>query len=133
MQSLANYIKIGFSVSATVLTIILGGWDMALSVLIILIAADYLTGLCKAFCFGGLSSCIGAKGIAKKVMLLVVVAVAAQLDRLINTELIRTAVIYFYVANEGLSILENLTSIGVPFPKQLTDKLIQLKGDGNEK
>lgn len=102
---------------------------MALQVLIILISADYLTGVCKAFCNKNLSSDIGAKGIIKKVALLVVVAIATQLDRLINTELIRTAVIYFYVANEGLSILENLTAMGVPFPKQLTEKLIQLRGD----
>lgn len=128
MQSFKNCFKICVSTLATILTTIFGGWDMALSVLVIFITADYLTGIGKAFCNKSLSSDIGAKGIIKKVALLVVVAIATQLDRLINTELIRTAVIYFYVANEGLSILENLTAMGVPFPKQLTEKLIQLRG-----
>ena len=133
MQSFESYIKIGFTILATTLTTIFGGWDMALSVLVILIVADYITGVGKAFCNKVLSSDVGSKGIIKKVMILVVVALAAQLDRLISTELIRTAVIYFYVANEGISILENLTALGVPFPKQLTDRLLQLRGDGEKK
>lgn len=104
---------------------------MALQVLIILIAADYLTGVVKGFFGKKLSSCIGAKGIVKKVMLLAVVALAAQVDRLMNTEaqVVRTAVIYFYVANEGISILENLAALGIPLPKQLTERLLQLRGD----
>lgn len=131
MQTLEQYVKIIFAVAATAITNLLGGWDMVLEVLITMIVIDYVSGIAKAFCCKGLSSQIGAQGIIKKVMILVIIVLASQIDRLMNTQsqLIRTAVIYFYVANEGISILENLALMGIPLPKQLKEKLFQLKGD----
>lgn len=130
MDKLEQYFKLLFAITVTTITRFLGGWDMALQTLIIMIALDYGSGLAKAFYEKRLSSEIGAKGIVKKVMMLLVVVMASQLDIFMNTksQLIRTAVIYFYVANEGISILENLTALDVPFSKVLRDKLLQLKG-----
>ena len=128
-----RYAKVIFTAFSTIITVMLGGWDMALQVLVTMLALDYLTGLAKAFCVKNLSSEIGAKGIVKKVMILAIIVLASQIDRLMGTQsqLVRTAVIYFYVANEGISILENLSAIGIPMPQQLREKLLQVRGKDN--
>ena len=124
-----QYFKISFAAIATVLVDVIGGLDVALQVLLIMITVDYLTGLCKAFYLGVVSSREGAKGFVKKIVILGVVAMATQLDRLIvdNYHVIRTGIIYFYVANEGISVLENLALMGIPIPEFIKNKLIQIK------
>ena len=112
----------------------LGGWDIALQTLLIIIVLDYITGICKAIHNKKLNSEIGLKGIVKKVGYLIIVAVAVILDRIAgNTGAIRTLVIYFFVANEGISILENWGGMGLPLPKKLTETLEQLKNDNDPK
>lgn len=113
----------------------LGGLDGLMYALIVFILMDYITGVIAAAIKRELSSEVGAKGIAKKVGELILVGVGNVLDRQIlqHGAAMRTLVIFFYVANEGLSILENLGRIGVPYPKQLKDFLKKLKEDNNKK
>lgn len=127
-----NIKQIIFSGTATVLSFLFGGLDIALEVLLVVMVLDYITGLLKAWVNGTLDSRIGKKGIVKKIGYLTLVVLAVCLDHLAGeTGAIRTLVIYFFVANEGISIVENWGAIGLPLPKVLINKLEQLKGDGN--
>lgn len=123
--------------TSTVLTTVLyflGGWDMALKTLLIIIALDYLTGVCDAIANKKINSKIGTKGIIKKVGYLIIVAVSVQLDQIVgDTGAIRNLVIYFFVANEGISILENWGSMGLPLPEKVMEVLEQLKKDNGGK
>lgn len=119
----------------TTIVYFLGGWDVALQALLVVIVLDYGTGVLKAIHNKKLSSEVGAKGIIKKVGYLIVVAICVMLDRVIgDTGAIRTLVIYFFVANEGISIIENWASMGLPIPKVINDTLEQIrkKGGGND-
>ena len=119
---------------ATGVLYFLGGWDIALQLLILAVVLDYVTGICKAIYNKDLSSEIGLKGIVKKLGYFIVVAVAVILDRITgDTGAIRTLVIYFFVANEGISIIENWGSMGLPLPQKLIDLLEQVKNDNNPK
>ncbi len=119
---------------ATMLVYFLGGWDVALELLILIVVLDYVTGICKAIYNKELNSEVGLKGIVKKLGYFIVVAVAVTLDKITgNTGAIRTLVIYFFVANEGLSILENWGGMGLPLPQHLTELLEQLKNDNDPK
>lgn len=114
----------------------LGGLDGFLYALIIFVIVDYITGIMVAIINRALSSAIGARGIFKKTLIFIIVAIAHIIDsRLIgDSSVIRTAVIFFYLSNEGISILENATQIGLPIPKKLKDVLAQLHNKGgNEK
>lgn len=106
----------------------LGGLDGFLYTLIIFVAIDYLTGLMCAVIDKRLSSEIGAKGIFKKVVIFALVGLGHILDSQIlgDGSAIRTAVIFFYMSNEGLSILENAAHIGLPLPQKLKAVLKQL-------
>lgn len=131
MKNIFNFIT---GTLATTLVYFLGGWDIALQTLIIVIGLDYLTGVCKAIYNKKLNSTISFKGIVKKIGYLIIVAVAVELDNITgNTGAIRTLVIYFFVANEGISILENWGSMGLPLPQKVFDVLEQLKTENNPK
>ena len=106
-----------------------GELDGLLYALIAFMTIDYLTGLVVAWIRKELSSEIGFKGIAKKVFILSLVAVGHILDVHVlgGGAVCRSAVIGFYIANEGISILENAGNIGLPLPKKLIDVLQQLK------
>ncbi len=107
-----------------------GEMDGLLLALIAFISFDYLTGVIAGFVTKKLSSSTGFKGIAKKGMILLIVAVGHLMDSQIlggGASVCRSAVIGFYLANEGLSILENAGKLGVPFPTKLKDALEQLK------
>jgi len=131
MKNLINFIT---GTLATTLVYFLGGWDIALQTLLIVIGLDYLTGVCKAIYNKKLNSTISFKGIVKKIGYLIIVAVAVELDMITgNTGAIRTLVIYFFVANEGISILENWGSMGLPLPQKIFDVLEQLKEENNPK
>lgn len=109
-------------------TYFLGGWDFALQTLLLVMALDYITGVCKAIKQKKLNSKTGFAGIVKKFGYLIIVALAVVIDRLAgNTGAVRTLVIYFFVANDGLSILENWGAMGLPLPKKLFDLLEQLR------
>lgn len=112
----------------------LGGLDAALKTLLVLMVLDYITGLCKAIVNKEINSIIGAKGIIKKVGYLVIVAVLVLLDEIVgNTGAIRNLVVYFFVANEGISILENWGKIGLPLPPKVLEVLEQIKSDNGGK
>jgi toxin secretion/phage lysis holin len=112
---------------------LLGGFDVAIQCLLIAIAIDYVSGLIKAFVTKTLSSQIGLKGILKKVAILLVVMLAVLIDRVTGESgMIRTLVIYYFVANEGLSITENLAQSGVPMPKVIKDALKALKKENTQ-
>lgn len=121
------------SVILTTIVYLVGGIDIALQCLLIMIILDYISGVASAIYNKKLNSQVGLKGILKKFMYLVIVCVSVILDRIIgNTGAIRTLVIYFFVANDGISILENIGKMGIPLPKKLIDTLEQLKKKGDE-
>lgn len=113
------------------ITYLLGGWDMALQTLIIFMTIDYLTGFIVAGIFhkskktenGALSSKAGLQGIAKKIMMLLMVLVAVRLDILTGTDYIRDAVIIALCGNELISIIENAGLMGVPIPRKLKEAI----------
>lgn len=110
-----------------------GGWDVALKTLLLFMLLDYITGLICATKNKQLSSVIGFNGILKKVMILIVVAVAVSVDAIMGVGgLTRSLVIFFYVSMEGISILENAARMDVGIPEQLKEILLQLK-DGEKK
>lgn len=115
-------------------TWLFGDWDMALKVLIVFMIIDYITGLLRGYITQKLSSDVGLKGIARKSVILIVLIVAVLLDRLINnsTWIFRTLICYFYIGNEGISILENCATLGLPIPYRLEEALDQLK-EGRKK
>lgn len=122
------------SMAATGILYLLGGWDVALACLIVSIILDYISGIIKAYVTKELSSKIGFKGLIKKVGVLVIVMLSVIVDQITgSTGAIRTLVIYYFVANEGLSILENLAQAGVPIPNSIKNALKILKDLGNDK
>ena len=129
-----NYFKVIIATVCTGLTWLLGTWDTALIVLVSFMALDYLTGVLRAWINKEVSSDIGLKGIARKTVIFIVLIVAVLLDRLLNTGtwVFRTLICYFYIANEGISLLENCAGLGLPVPEKLRDALAQLK-DGEKK
>ena len=126
-------IKSILSAVATTLLFILGGWDIALQSLIIIMIIDYLTGISKSYVAKKLNSNKGFRGLVKKLAMLGIVAIAVIIDRLIgDTGLIRNFIIYYLVANEGLSIIENLGEMDIIVPEFLKNKLEQLKDKGDK-
>lgn len=115
----------------TELVFLLGGWDVALQCLIVAIALDYVSGIIKAWHTKTLSSRIGFRGLVKKIGYLLIVMLAVLIDRVTgNSGAIRTLVIYYFVANEGLSVLENLSVTNIPIPKVIKKALKALKKEG---
>lgn len=105
-----------------------GGWNILLTILIVLNVLDYATGLAVAIVFrrspktdtGGANSAVGAKGICKKIFIWIIVLVASLIDRAIGLDYLRNVVVLFYIVNEVLSIIENGGLMGVPIPPILT-------------
>lgn len=118
----------------------LGGWDTAMILLVALMMADYITGVLVAAVWhrsnksanGGLDSKAGFKGLLKKGVILLLVWIGVLLDQALGSAYVRTAVILFFVGNEGLSLLENLGLMGVPYPAFLQRMLEALKEDGDK-
>lgn len=110
-----------------VVTSLLGGFDQILVGLITLIILDYITGVCKAIITKKLSSAVGFKGLIKKVIILIVVAVAVVVEGIIGDAIpIREIVIMFFICNEAISLLENASEF-IPIPEKLKEILIQLR------
>ena len=108
---------------------IFGGWSAAMTTLVILIGLDILSGFTRAYVQRTLSSKESYRGIGRKLLIMIAVALAAQLDNLMGeASLLRDAVVVFYCASEGLSIVENLVAAGLPVPDQLKAALAQLNG-----
>ena len=119
------------SVILTTFIYLVGGFDIAIQSLLIVIIIDYLTGIASAIYNKELSSKTGFKGIIKKFCYLLVVALSVVIDNLLGQSgLIRSLVIYFFVANDGLSIIENMAEMNVKLPQKLIDTLEQIKKKG---
>lgn len=111
-----------------------GGWSQLLGVLLAFVALDYITGMMAAGVEGKLASRVGLKGITKKVFIFAMVAVAHLIDGAVgDAHLFRDAVIFFYIANEVLSIIENGGRIGVPIPSVIKQAIEVLKGKSDVK
>ena len=113
---------------------ILNGYDIFFKVFLFFIVLDYLTGVMRAFYTGKLSSKVGAKGIIKKIGYIILVIVVEILDILLKDNgYLRNIVIYMFIANEGISILENWSAMGIKLPAIIKDKFDNMKGgDENE-
>lgn len=134
MDKFLEYLKYLVMVGGTGITWLLGAWDTAIIVLIAFMVIDYVTGVIKGWYTEQLSSDVGLKGIARKFLIVLVLCVAVLLDRLLNTGtwVFRTLACYFYIANEGISILENVIVLGLPVPEQLKNALVQLQDKNKE-
>lgn len=122
------------AIFCTALSFVFGAMDGMFIALIALIVLDYISGIIAAIIEKKLSSAVGARGIAKKLFMLLIVAVANIVD--INVigdgNVLRTVTTAFYIANECISLIENAGRIGVPVPKKLMDVLEQLKNNNDE-
>ena len=127
MERYLNTITMLLSIFGGIVVRLLGGLDQLLDVFLFLIIVDFITGWIKAIATKELSSRIGMLGIAKKVTMLFVVAVAVRVEKVVGNHLpIREMVLIFYIANEGLSFFENIATF-IPMPKKLKELFIQLK------
>lgn len=128
-----KYVKAFLGIFNTIVGYWLGGFDEMLIALLIFMLCDYLTGVMKAIIKKKVSSEIGFKGIFKKLLILFLVGIAVRLDIILNLDdALRYLVIGFYIANEGISILENAGEMGLPFPKKLKEVLVQLNNEEKE-
>jgi toxin secretion/phage lysis holin len=117
----------------TLFTWLFGSWDLALMILVSIMALDYATGVTRGYVNKQLSSEYGFRGLAKKLSIFYVLILAVLIDRLIGEGwMFRTLVCFWYSGNEGSSVLENAAAIGLPVPKPMIDALVQLK-QGNKK
>lgn len=134
MKEFWNTIQLIFAAIGGWLGYYLGGCDGLLIALVVFVVVDYVTGVMCAIADKKLSSEVGFKGICKKVLIFVLVGIANILDvHVIGTgSILRTAVIFFYISNEGLSLLENAGHLGLPIPTKLKEVLEQLH-DRSEK
>lgn len=113
----------------TLLGFLFGNWYPLLGILVALTALDYISGVIAAAYAGELSSSVGFRGIAKKVMIFLIIAVAHLSDQIIGLDhVVMNAAIYFYLANELISIIENAGRIGLPVPEQVSNMIDMLKG-----
>ncbi|EHQ9016569.1 phage holin family protein [Enterococcus faecalis] len=127
MERYLNTITMLLSIFGGIVVRLLGGLDQLLDVFLFLIIVDFITGWIKVIATKELSSRIGMLGIAKKVTMLFVVAVAVRVEKVVGNNLpIREMVLIFYIANEGLSFFENIATF-IPMPKKLKELFIQLK------
>lgn len=140
MKEFWNTIQVVFTAVGGWLGYFLGGYDGLLYALVVFMIADYITGVMCAAADKKLSSEVGFKGICRKVLILMLVGIANLLDvQVIGTgAVLRTAVIFFYLSNEGVSLLENAAHLDLPIPEKLKEILAQLHdraerdGDDNE-
>lgn len=110
---------------------LLGGWDILISTLIVLMCLDFITGLLKGFYNKKLSSQAGIKGIIKKVCILIVVSLAVMCEK-IGIPAMREMTIIFFAVNEGLSILENASELDLPIPEAIKNSLLKLREKDGE-
>jgi len=132
LKDIVNTLQLIFAALGGYIGWVLGGFDGFLYALIAFVVIDYITGVMVAVLEKKLSSDIGFKGIFRKVLIFMLVGIGHIIDCYIIEKggAIRTAVIFFYLSNEGLSILENAALVGLPIPEKLKGILLELKEDG---
>ena len=124
-------LKIFYTAVCTSLAYIFGGMDTMLSILIVFMTIDFISGFIKAWVLKEFDSSKFYIGGVKKIGILLIVAVAAQLDLLIAIDgaALRTVTVSYYIANEGFSILENWGEMGLPLPEPIKNALAKLRKD----
>ena len=134
MKEFWNTMQFIFAVLGGWLGYFLGGCDGLLIALVAFVSIDYVTGVMCAISDKDLSSRVGFKGICRKILIFALVGVANLIDvQVIQTgSILRTAVIFFYLSNEGVSLLENAAHLGLPIPKKLKEVLEQLHDKHNK-
>lgn len=134
MKQIWSVIQVAFAAVGGVFGWFMGGLDGFLYALIAFVAVDYITGVLSAIERGTLSSTVGFKGIARKVLIFTLVGIGNIIDTTIlkSGTAIRTAVIFFYLSNEGISILENTAHLGLPIPKVLKNVLETLNKEDED-
>ncbi len=135
MKEFWNTVQMVFAAIGGWLGYFLGGCDGLLIALVVFVVVDYITGVMCAIADHKLSSAVGFKGICRKVLIFLLVGIANILDVQVigSGSVLRTAVIFFYISNEGVSLVENAAHLGLPVPDKLKDVLEQLHDrDGKE-
>lgn len=134
MKEIWNWVQVALTALGGFLGWLLGGFDGFLYALVTLMVADYITGVMCAIVDKKLSSEVGFRGIFKKVLIFVMVGIGHIIDTNLigDGSMLRTAIIFFYCSNEGVSMLENAGRLGLPIPEKLKDILAQLHNKGGE-
>lgn len=132
-MNIIGAIKVGLTAFITWIGWLVGGYDTMMVKLLLFMCADYISGILCGISNKELSSEVGFKGIAKKIMILLLVGATNLLGQATGIEGLRYIVISFYLANEGISIIENASILGLPVPQKIKDVLEQLKNTSNEK
>ena len=134
MKQIWNGIQVAFTALGGFLGWFLGGVDGFLYALIAFVVIDYITGVLCAVSDKKLSSAIGFKGICRKVLIFALVGIGHILDLYVigSGSVMRTAILFFYISNEGVSLVENAVHLGLPVPQKLKDVLEQLHGRGEK-
>ncbi|MDY3619322.1 phage holin family protein [Agathobaculum sp.] len=140
IMNVKNLVLAGLAMVGGTLAKLFGGWDAALQVLVGLMAADYITGVLVALFWqrsnksdtGALDSKAGFRGICKKGMILLLVWLGVMLENATGAGVFRTMIVLFFIGNEGLSLLENIGLMGVPYPEFLRKALESMKQKGDE-
>lgn len=135
MREIWNMCQIAFADFGGWVGHFIGGVDGVLITLFVIMIADYITGVMCGIVEKNLSSEVGWKGIFRKVIIVLLVGIANMIDMTVikSGAVLRTAVIFFYISYEGISIMENAGRLGLPIPKKLRDVLAQLHGKEEKK
>ena len=135
MKEIWNWIQLALSAVGGAIGWFFGGMDGLIYALLVFVVSDYITGVMCAITDKKLSSEVGFKGICKKVLIFVMVGIGNIIDVQVlgQAGVLRTAVIFFYLSNEGVSMLENAGHLGLPIPAKLKDILEQLHNRTEDK
>ena len=142
MDSIKNYVLVSLGIVGAFIAEAFGGWDLSVQTLVIFITVDFTLGLLIAAVWGKSSKTETGKidsracwqGLIRKGGIFLVVLIAARLDLVMQTDgFVRTAVIMYFIGNEGISIVENLGTMGVPLPNWLRHRFEALKNDSKNK
>ena len=134
MKEIWNGIQLALLAVGGALGCFFGGIDGLIYALLAFVIADYITGVMCAIADKKLSSAVGFRGICRKVLIFILVGIANVIDINVlgQVGVLRTAVIFFYISNEGLSLIENAGHLGLPIPEKLKDVLEQLHNKSDE-
>lgn len=133
MQEIIKLIKGSAFTIGGLIGALLGGWDMSLNLLVFTVVTDYVTGVLRAVYRTEFNKDIGYKGILRKINIFIMVAITCTVDKMLGTNgTFRTATIFFYTANEGLSIIKNISDMDTKIPAFLKDTFTKIK-DKNDK
>ncbi len=131
--NMGSMFKVVVALGGGAASYLFGGWSSLLGILLAFVVIDYVTGVVAAGMEGKLSSAVGLRGIAKKIFIFVMVAVAHLADQAAGIAIIRDTAIFFYLANELLSIIENSGRIGLPIPPVIAQAVEILQGKSGVK